>query len=137
MRTIRQSFDRARRGRFAEHFYALLLEQSEAIRGTFRNTDFDRQRDLFVHGVYSILDYAEGKPLGRMAIERLAATHGPGGLRVGPAMLDTWTDCFIEALGQSDPELDDSLAKKWRETLAIALNRMRAAHPVAARARRA
>jgi hypothetical protein len=52
-------------------------------------------------------------------------------------MLDTWTDCFIEALGQSDPELDDSLAKKWRETLAIALNRMRAAHPVAARARRA
>jgi len=73
-----------------------------------------------------MLDYAEGKTMGRMAIERLARSHGPKELAVNNAMMTTWLDCFIEAMRVCDPEFNAELDVAWREALGPALTRFRA-----------
>ena len=132
MLAVRQSFNRAKHAGFAHHFYELLLASSPSIRSRFSQTQFEKQRELLIHGVYSMLDFAEGKALGTLAIERLSKTHGPHGWNVTPAMLDKWLSCFLMTLRACDPEFSEELATAWRAALVPGLERLGAAFKQAA-----
>ena len=132
MLAVRQSFIRAKHADFARHFYELLLASSPTIRSRFSKTNFETQRDLLIHGVYSMLDFAEGKALGGLAIERLSKTHGPQGWNVTPAMLEKWLSCFLMAMRTCDPEFSDELASAWRAALMPGLDRLGAGSKPAA-----
>lgn len=117
MQDVRRSFDRAKEHNFAKHFYDLFLASDPAIRAKFRNTNFDQQRALLIHGVYSMLDFAEGNSIGKLALTRLAVRHGPGGLNITRPMYDKWLECFLQALSLTDPELNPPLKERWLEAL--------------------
>lgn len=117
MQDVRRSFDRAKERNFAKHFYDLFLASDPAVRTKFRNTNFEQQRALLIHGVYSMLDFAEGHSLGKLALTRLAVRHGPGGLNIPRSMYEKWLECFLEALKLTDPELNPPLKARWREAL--------------------
>ncbi|MBC7172414.1 MAG: globin [Polyangiaceae bacterium] len=114
---IRESFDRARQAGFAERFYSRLLDADPAIRARFSKTDFQRQRELLTHAIYSMLDYAEGKAMGKMALERLAKLHEPTRLDIPPYMYDHWLRCFLATLGEADSQMNDELLASWRDAL--------------------
>lgn len=124
MQAVRSSFSRAKSAGFPQHFYKLLLAASPVIRSRFRNTNFAAQEALLVHGVYSLLDYAEGKTMGIMALDRLSSTHGPKGLDITRTMYAVWLDCFVEAIRATDPECNEDLVSQWRRTLSPALERL-------------
>ncbi len=71
-----------------------------------------------------MLDYVEGKSVGKLALERLNQTHGPRGLQITPAMYRIWLDCFVGALRATDPEFSEELGQKWRSKLEPALERL-------------
>src|SRR5690606_23962827 len=125
MSAVRESFQRARRGDFARLFYDDLLAADPAIKRSFARTDFDAQRALLIHGIYSMLDYYEGKEIGKMAISRLAGTHGPRALNVTPAMYDQWLRSFQHAMALTDPEWSEQLASAWDTALQPAIERLK------------
>jgi hypothetical protein len=128
MHLVRLSFDRAKRNGFAERFYTVFLAADPAIRAKFRHTDFDRQRDLLIHGVYSMLDYEEERAMGKLALERLSKLHGRGRLDVPPWMYERWLECFIDTLWKVDPEMSATLATAWRRALTPGIALMTEAH---------
>ncbi len=117
MQAVRLSFERAKRHSFPERFYESFLAAHPAIRAKFQRTDFDRQRELLVHGVYSMLDYAERTAMGRLALERLARLHSPGQLSIAPWMYRHWLDAFVATLWEVEPEMTDELALAWKDAL--------------------
>jgi hypothetical protein len=128
MLEVRESFQRARRADFARLFYDDLLASDSLIRRSFEKTNFESQRSLLVHGIYSMLDFYEGKELGRMAIARLSKSHGPGQLDVSPAMFEQWMTTFHRTMAVSDPEWTDALSEKWERALRPAIEVLKSAH---------
>ncbi len=124
MQDVRRSFDRAKERDFAEQFYAILLAADPAIRVKFRKTNFEKQRELLIYSVFSMLDFAEGKSVGKMALARLAERHGPNGLDITRGMYETWLKCFVQALASTDPELDEPLKARWLDALRPGIERM-------------
>ncbi len=126
MRDVRLSFDRARSAEFAKEFYATLLASDPRIRAKFERTNFAVQQEMLVHGVYALLDYVEGKAVGKMALERLARSHGPKKIGVTVDMYERWADAFLKTLRRTDPLYDDALDQRWRETIKPALETLAA-----------
>jgi hemoglobin-like flavoprotein len=128
MRPSIESYRRVRSAEFAARFYEKLLGSSAEIARTFERTDFARQRELFQHGVLMLLEYAEGKAVASMAMQRLGAMHGRGHLDVAPRLDTTWTACLIETLAEFDPEWTPELAAQWRHDLAPGIAFLASAH---------
>jgi hypothetical protein len=124
MQDVRRSFDRAKERNFAKHFYDIFLTSDAAVRAKFRNTDFEQQRALLIHGVYSMLDFAEGNSMGKLALTRLAVRHGPGGLNVTRPMYEKWLECFVLALARTDPEFTPALKERWLASLRPAIEHL-------------
>lgn len=117
MDEVMQSFNRVRNDGLAERFYEILLEADPRIRPLFKNTDFKRQRDLLIHAIVMLIEYAEGKPLGEMAIRRLGELHSRRKMNVTPDLYPIWADAMIDALAQLDPEFSPDLEQKWRNVM--------------------
>ncbi len=128
MSAVRQSFARARAAGFAARFYEIFLASDPAVRRKFERTDFTTQRGLLVHGIFSMLDYTEGKGMGKLAIARLAQSHGPRGLDIPSPMFEQWLVACLAALASTDPSWEKALEAEWRSALRPALDAMIAPH---------
>lgn len=126
MWAVRESFQRAKHADFARAFYVHLLAADSTIERLFAKTHFESQHALLVHGIYSMLDFYEGKELGRMAITRLAKIHGPGALNVTPDLFDQWMRSFFVTMAVADPEWTPALAKNWEKALRPAIDALKA-----------
>lgn len=94
----------------------------------FASTNFESQRSLLIHGIFSMLDYSEGKEIGKLAIGRLAGTHGPTHMNVTPAMYDQWMRTFAVTIQATDPEWTPALAQQWEDALRPAIEALKAPH---------
>ena len=117
MGEVMKSFNRVRGMGLAERFYKALLDADPRMKTLFQHTDFKRQRELFIHGVLMLIEYADGKPLGEMAIRRLGELHSRKRINVTPDLYPIWVNCLMEALERLDPEFSPALDRQWRETL--------------------
>ncbi|WDT74704.1 MAG: globin domain-containing protein [Candidatus Manganitrophus sp.] len=117
MSEVTRSFNRVRNDGLAERFYEIFLEADPRIRPMFKNTDFKRQRDLLIHAIVMLIEYADGKPLGEMAIRRLGELHSRRKMNVTPDLYPIWADAMIDALAQLDPEFSPDLEQKWRNVM--------------------
>ncbi|HJL04385.1 MAG TPA: globin domain-containing protein [Polyangiaceae bacterium LLY-WYZ-15_(1-7)] len=125
LHAVRSSFERVREPAFAAAFYERLLARDPEIRRRFAHTDFERQRELFLHGLFALVDYASGGATGKLAIERLHAMHGPEQLDVPAALFDVWRDVLLETLAEHDPEWRGELAVAWRAVLGPGIDAVR------------
>lgn len=121
---VTRSFRRARNKQLAESFYQRFLAADYRIQSLFANTNFTRQKELFLHGVFSLLEYAQGKAVGELAIRRLGMLHSRKRLNISPDMYAIWVDCLIQSLWEKDPQFSASLEQEWRSALQKGIDRM-------------
>ncbi len=117
MSGVMESFDRVRHRGLAQGFYRTLLGADPRIKVMFENTNFERQRDLFLHGLLVLIEYANGQVLGEVAIERLGELHSRRKMNVPPDLYPIWVNCLVETLARLDPQFSPTLDRQWRETL--------------------
>jgi hemoglobin-like flavoprotein len=117
MEEVRKSFQRACNTEFEERFYEFFLDADPRIRPLFQKTDFTRQKDLLLHGIFALVEYAEGKAIGELAIQRLGELHSRKKMDVTPDMYPVWVDCLMKALAEKDPKFSPALEAQWRRAL--------------------
>ena len=117
MSEVINSFHRTCTPAFVEKFYSIFLDADPRIRPLFKKTDFERQKGLLLHGMFVLLQYAEGKAVGEMAIDRLGELHSRKRMNIMPDMYPIWVDCLMKALAEKDPKFSPALEAKWRGAL--------------------
>lgn len=115
--SVADSYERVRGVEFARDFYRRFLAADDEVRLRFAKTDFDAQRELFLHGVFALIDFSRGRPLGKLALHRLAHKHGPGQLAIPSRLYDVWLTALLETLARSDPRWTPALREGWRAVL--------------------
>ncbi len=128
MGDVKESFKRMRQMDFADRFYDLLLASDLKTRALFHHTDFATQKKALIDGIYVLIDYSEGGPLGRMSINRLGEKHNRDHMNVPAELYPIWADCFIRALSEKDPAFSPDLEKQWREVLKPGIDHMISAY---------
>lgn len=117
MDEVMRSFNRVRNDGLAERFYEIFLEADPRLKPLFKNTDFKRQRDLLIHAIVMLIEYADGKPLGEMAIRRLGELHSRRKMNVTPDLYPIWVDAMVGALAELDSEFSPDLEQQWRNVM--------------------
>jgi len=117
MSEVIDSFHRTCNPAFAETFYSILMDADPRIRPLFKNTDFTKQKDLLLRGIFVLLQYAEGKAVGEMAIQRLSELHNRKHMNISPDMYVIWVDCLMKALAEKDSKFSPMLEMQWRRAL--------------------
>lgn len=124
---VRESFGRCLlKGDLFQHFYAHFSQSHSDVSQKFRNTDFDKQKRLLQDGINLAIMFAEGNPVGRNGIERIAESHGKLGLDINPHLYSYWLESFIDALAEFDPEFCLDIEDEWREVLSKAIEFIKA-----------
>ncbi|PCH64426.1 MAG: globin [Gammaproteobacteria bacterium] len=103
-------------------FYDIFLQSNSKLKMMFTNTDLDAQKALLRQGVNLALLFAEGKSIGKSAMNRLRHSHSKPNIGVEPSLYQYWLESFIKALAEFDPDFDGNLEKKWRQALSAAIN---------------
>jgi hemoglobin-like flavoprotein len=109
---------------FLQRFYELFMASSPEVGKLFRNTDFERQKNVLRDSLYVIL-VAAGTTKGPAhdEVERLAKFHRDIG--VTPDMFTLWLDALIEAAREHDLHFTDELEKDWRASMIGAIELMK------------
>jgi len=98
-------------------FYAIFLESNSNIKPMFVGTDMEKQKALLRQGVNLAIMFAEGRAIGKQAMDRLRNSHSKSNLGINPSMYRHWLDSFIKAVAETDPKFDADLERQWRMTL--------------------
>jgi hemoglobin-like flavoprotein len=128
MQEVVQSLQRARDHGLGKRFYERLLSADPRIRRLFAGANFERQRELFEHGVHMLIKFARGDRVGAMALERLGRFHDAQHLDVPPDLYAIWIRCLLETLREVDPEYTEDLDACWREAIQPGIDKMKAMH---------
>ncbi len=120
------SFERVRGDAFAREFYQRFLATDAEVGRRFAATDFERQRELFLHGLFALIDFARGRALGELAVRRLARSHGPNQLDVPGRLYGLWLRSLLETLANTDPGWTPDLERAWRSALEPGMRAVRA-----------
>lgn len=124
---IRTSLGRAiTHGDLFERFYEIFLESNPRIKPMFANTNMSVQKGLLRQGVNLALMFAEGKAIGKSAMDRLRNSHSKSHISIDPSMYRYWLDSFMKAVAEFDPEFNADLDKLWRQALSKAIDHMAA-----------
>jgi len=117
MSEVIDSFYRARNSGVAEKFYSIFLDADPRIRPLFKNTDFEKQKGLLLHGIFVLLQFADGKAVGELAVDRLGESHSRKKMNIMPDMYPIWVDCLMKTMAEKDPKFSPALEAKWRVAL--------------------
>ncbi len=126
---VNSSYQRMSRNSFGKSFYERLL-QEPAIRIKFKDTNFERQIELLWHGIWSLLQFASGKTMGKIALERLQTSHNESGYGVTREMYDIWVETLVTTAAEQDPKWEEDLADAWRMALRPGIKVMLTVPPV-------
>lgn len=126
---VQQSLNRClRQPDFLRRFYTVFMNSDPRIARKFDNTDLEQQIHMLRHGLSCSIAYASGSTLGTSVLDRIGRSHSSrGSIRVEPWMYQTWLDSLLQAVRETDPELDERLEKRWREALGKAIDYIRSA----------
>lgn len=100
---------------FIDSFYAHFTGQSDAVAQRFENTDMSAQKIMLHDSLDFMVDYCRtGKA--SPYLEKIAAVHGAGQLKIPAAMYTLWLDSLVQAVRDCDPQFDESVEQAWRQT---------------------
>ena len=119
---VKMSMGRAiTHGDVFSRFYQIFLASHPTIGPMFKTTNMEQQKALLRQGVNLAIMFAEGRSIGKSAMDRLRASHSKKALAIDPSLYRYWLDSFMKALAEVDPEFNPGLEKKWRDTLSKAI----------------
>jgi len=102
---------------FLDLFYERFLDKSPLISEMFKHTDMKRQKKVLRSGISNLISFAQEKPTGKIAIEKLSLTHNRNNLNVNPNMYRFWIMALLEAVKATDPKWAPELKYAWRDVL--------------------
>jgi hemoglobin-like flavoprotein len=119
---VQQSFSRCtlKKG-FVDRFYEIFLASHPSLKPMFAHTNFVEQKQLLRKGISMMLLFAQGNPMAKNAMDRLAKSHGPEGMKIRPELYSYWVDGLMRAVAEFDPQFGPELDKAWREALAAGI----------------
>jgi hemoglobin-like flavoprotein len=121
---VMESYRRVQNKGFAERFYQIFLPADPRFNSLFQKTDFARQKELLMHGIFSLLEYAQGSATGSLAIKRLGTLHSRNRMNISADMYPIWIDCLVKTVGELDPKFNRGLEKDWREAVQKGIDAM-------------
>ena len=104
-------------GGFADTFYRLLFERSDAVARLFGDTDFGVQKPLFRYAVGLLVRFGAGDADAETEMERLAQRHARDDLNIDPTYYTVWLDVLCDALREHDASFDQDLEQAWRRRM--------------------
>lgn len=116
---VKNSFGRCvRNPRFFDRFYEIFLQSDPAIAPMFTNTDMAKQKQLLRQGVSMLLMLEDNSTSARMAVDKIAKTHGPKGqINVPHRLYPFWINSLVATIKESDPQFTPALEREWRTAL--------------------
>ncbi len=128
---VRQSYGRcALKPDFIDYFYDEFLKSHPAIAPMFINTDFKIQKELLQTGIGMLLAYLEGKPAGKMTIDRIAVSHNKTHMNIDPNFYQYWIDSLIKAVKHCDSRYTPDLERSWQKVLRAGVDCIASQHDV-------
>ncbi len=113
---------------FLDRFYELFLAQSPKIAQKFKHTNMEAQKKVLKTGLANMIAYAQGKPSGKIVIDRLAKSHSRDQLDIPPQMYPLWTNSLIKALSEYDRKWTPETQVAWKELLDIGVKAISAGY---------
>ena len=103
---------------FLDAFYTRLMDSSEAVRDKFRDTDFEKQKEVLRNSLYLML-VAAGTHSGpaHEQLKHVGHIHNRGHRDISPALYETWILCLMETVQEFDPNYTPELERDWRTAL--------------------
>ncbi len=102
---------------FFDRFYDRFLSTSDEIRSRFSGTNMRRQKDLlkssFFHLVNFYVSHRDNDYL-----KEMAHRHSRSALDIQPTMYDSWMNCLIDTVRDTDPECTNDVLLAWTVVLA-------------------
>jgi hemoglobin-like flavoprotein len=117
MTRVLESFRRVRGDQLAQRFYDQFLNADSRFRVLFRNTDFRRQKELLLDGIFTLLKFASDSATAQLAIRRLAESHSRRKMGIVADMYPRWVDTLMNAVAELDPCFSYELEREWRAAL--------------------
>jgi hypothetical protein len=66
--------------------------------------------------------FAEKKPLGIKAMDRIRNSHDRNHINVAPSLYPYWKKSFLQAVAECDPLFDDGLRSDWDSVLQLGID---------------
>lgn len=116
---VKNSFGRCVRDeKFFDRFYEIFLHSEPSIAPMFKKTDMAKQKQLLRQGVSMLLMLDDNSASARMAVDKIAETHGPKGqINVPTKLYPYWIDSLVATVKECDPKFTTTLEREWRAAL--------------------
>ncbi len=122
---VQESFARCNlKDNFIDRFYENFLSSNDMFAEMFAHTNFDQQKDLLRRGISMMILFADGNPVGRIAVERLAESHGKNKMAIPRDLYNYWIDALVKTVAEIDSKWEPGLEKAWRDTMTQGINTM-------------
>ncbi len=114
---LQQSYGRCLREKnFIERFYEIFMVAHPDIKPMFDKTDFNTQRLALRRGISAAIEHASGSRLTERTVKQMADVHSRHGrVPVAPSLYRYWVDSLVQAVAETDPQVDDALLERWRK----------------------
>lgn len=99
--------------KFLDRFYEFFISSSDEIKGKFKSTDMEKQKEMLLASLAYIM-YADKNP---DPLYKIAQSHSKKNLNIKPELYINWMDSMIEAVKTTDPEFNEEVEAAWRDTL--------------------
>lgn len=116
---LQQSYGRCLREKgFIERFYEIFLASDPAIARMFAKTDFQQQRFALRRGISVAISHASGSSLSKRTMDQMADAHSrKGHAPVNPELYPFWVKSLLQAVKETDPQVDAPLLKRWEQSM--------------------
>jgi hemoglobin-like flavoprotein len=104
-------------GGFFDTFYAIFFAKSPEIPRKFAHTDMEKQKQVVMASLLSVLRLRTGDPQARRAVCEIGRTHSRQGHDIRPELYELWLDSLCEALRRHDPLYTPELEAAWRAAM--------------------
>lgn len=119
---------------FFTRFYAQFFARSPVAKEKFKAIPLGRQKLALKAALHKIV-VEEHEPVRRGELcDRLAATHGPRGMKIHPFLYMHWLDALCGTLAEFDPQWNADLEEQWRKVVVELIDLICARHSLPAAA---
>jgi hemoglobin-like flavoprotein len=121
---VNDSLDRCNGTILARRFYDRFMASSQAVRDFFKGVDMQRQRREVTASLYMMLLASQGRVGSREYLEQVAQSHARR--HIPPEMYDTWLECLLQTVQETDPLYNETVGAAWREIMTAGVDFMKA-----------
>jgi len=108
--------------KFIDRFYEIFIESHPDIKPLFKNTDWEKQKELLRKGVSMMILFENNDPVATSVLNRIDEFHSPRGTYVDPKLYPYWVDSLLATVEEFDQKFSPEVEVAWRRVLNKGIN---------------